>query len=28
LRGENIAGEFRAIVDDYVKKRYPERQSL
>jgi (E)-4-hydroxy-3-methylbut-2-enyl-diphosphate synthase len=27
LRGENIAAEFRAIVDDYVKKKYPERQS-
>ena len=27
LRGENIAAEFRAIVDDYVTKRYPERQS-
>ncbi len=27
LRGENIAAEFRAIVDDYVKKKYPERSS-
>lgn len=27
LRGENIAAEFRAIVDDYVKKTYPERPS-
>jgi (E)-4-hydroxy-3-methylbut-2-enyl-diphosphate synthase len=27
LRGENIAAEFRAIVDDYVKKKYPERPS-
>ncbi len=27
LRGENIAAEFRAIVDDYVQKKYPERQS-
>jgi (E)-4-hydroxy-3-methylbut-2-enyl-diphosphate synthase len=27
LRGENIAAEFRTIVDDYVKKKYPERQS-
>jgi (E)-4-hydroxy-3-methylbut-2-enyl-diphosphate synthase len=28
LRGEKIAAEFRAIVDDYVKNHYPERQSL
>jgi (E)-4-hydroxy-3-methylbut-2-enyl-diphosphate synthase len=27
LRGENIAAEFRAIVDDYVMTRYPERES-
>jgi (E)-4-hydroxy-3-methylbut-2-enyl-diphosphate synthase len=27
LRGENIAAEFRNIVDDYVTKKYPERQS-
>ena len=27
LRGENIAAEFRTIVDDYVKNKYPERQS-
>ena len=27
LRGDNIAAEFRAIVDDYVKKTYPERQN-
>ena len=27
LRGGNIAAEFRTIVDDYVKKTYPERQS-
>ena len=27
LRGENIAAEFRAIVDDYVQKKYPERPS-
>ena len=27
LRGANIAAEFRAIVDDYVQKKYPERQN-
>jgi (E)-4-hydroxy-3-methylbut-2-enyl-diphosphate synthase len=27
LRGDNIAAEFRSIVDDYVKKKYPERQN-
>ena len=27
LRGDNIAAEFRQIVDDYVKKTYPERQN-
>jgi (E)-4-hydroxy-3-methylbut-2-enyl-diphosphate synthase len=27
LRGENIAAEFRRIVDDYVARKYPERQS-
>jgi (E)-4-hydroxy-3-methylbut-2-enyl-diphosphate synthase len=27
LRGDNIAAEFRTIVDDYVKKTYPERQN-
>jgi (E)-4-hydroxy-3-methylbut-2-enyl-diphosphate synthase len=27
LRGDNIAAEFRAIVDDYVAKKYPERQN-
>jgi (E)-4-hydroxy-3-methylbut-2-enyl-diphosphate synthase len=27
LRGENIAAEFRAIVDDYVMTRYPKRES-
>jgi (E)-4-hydroxy-3-methylbut-2-enyl-diphosphate synthase len=27
LRGENISAEFRQIVDDYVKKNYPERQT-
>jgi (E)-4-hydroxy-3-methylbut-2-enyl-diphosphate synthase len=25
LRGENIAAEFRLIVDDYVSRKYPER---
>ncbi len=25
LRGENIAAEFRQIVDDYVSRKYPER---
>ena len=27
LRGDNIAAEFRSIVDDYVKKKYPERRN-
>jgi (E)-4-hydroxy-3-methylbut-2-enyl-diphosphate synthase len=27
LRGENIAAEFRQIVDDYVARKYPERAS-
>ncbi|MDP2821525.1 MAG: flavodoxin-dependent (E)-4-hydroxy-3-methylbut-2-enyl-diphosphate synthase [Sulfuritalea sp.] len=27
LRGDNIAAEFRQIVDDYVSKKYPERAS-
>ncbi|WP_409574921.1 flavodoxin-dependent (E)-4-hydroxy-3-methylbut-2-enyl-diphosphate synthase [Sulfuritalea sp.] len=27
LRGDNIAAEFRVIVDDYVTKKYPERQN-
>jgi (E)-4-hydroxy-3-methylbut-2-enyl-diphosphate synthase len=27
LRGDNIAGEFRQIVDDYVKQRYSPRNS-
>ncbi len=27
LRGENIAAEFRQIVDDYVSRTYPERAS-
>ncbi len=27
LRGENISAEFRQIVDDYVEKNYPERQT-
>jgi len=27
LRGDNIAAEFQQIVDDYVEKRYPERQN-
>ena len=27
LRGDNIAAEFRAIVDDYVARTYPERPS-
>jgi (E)-4-hydroxy-3-methylbut-2-enyl-diphosphate synthase len=27
LRGDNIAGEFRQIVDDYVKQRYSQRNS-
>ena len=26
LRGENIAGEFRAIVEDYVQRKYPRRE--
>ena len=25
LRGDNIAAEFRQIVDDYVAKKYPAR---
>ncbi len=25
LKGENIAGEFRAIIDDYVARKYPRR---
>jgi (E)-4-hydroxy-3-methylbut-2-enyl-diphosphate synthase len=25
LRGENIAGEFKRIVDDYVARKYPAR---
>ncbi|MDP2824587.1 MAG: flavodoxin-dependent (E)-4-hydroxy-3-methylbut-2-enyl-diphosphate synthase [Sulfuritalea sp.] len=27
LRGDNISAEFRRIVDDYVMKKYPERQN-
>ena len=27
LRGDNIAAEFRQIVDDYVSRKYPERAS-
>ena len=27
LRGDNIAAEFRQIVDDYVARKYPERAS-
>jgi (E)-4-hydroxy-3-methylbut-2-enyl-diphosphate synthase len=27
LKGDNIAGEFRAIVDDYVAKKYPQRSA-
>ncbi len=27
LRGDNIAAEFRGIVEDYVARKYPERQS-
>jgi (E)-4-hydroxy-3-methylbut-2-enyl-diphosphate synthase len=27
LRGDNIAAEFRSIVDDYVKNKYPERRN-
>jgi (E)-4-hydroxy-3-methylbut-2-enyl-diphosphate synthase len=27
LRGDNIAAEFRQIVDDYVARKYPERPS-
>ncbi len=27
LRGDNIASEFRQIVDDYVKRRYPQRKT-
>ena len=26
LRGDNIAGEFQAIVDDYIARHYPPRQ--
>ncbi len=26
LRGDNLAGEFQAIVDDYIAQRYPPRQ--
>ncbi len=26
LRGDNIAGEFQAMVDDYIARRYPPRQ--
>jgi len=25
LKGDNIAGEFRSIVDDYVATKYPRR---
>ena len=25
LRGDNIAAEFRAIVDDYVERKYPKK---
>ncbi|HUW38148.1 MAG TPA: flavodoxin-dependent (E)-4-hydroxy-3-methylbut-2-enyl-diphosphate synthase [Rhodocyclaceae bacterium] len=25
LKGDNIAGEFRAIIDDYVERKYPKR---
>jgi len=27
LKGENIAGEFRAIIDEYVARKYPQRHS-
>ena len=27
LRGDNIAAEFRQIVDDYISRKYPERAS-
>ncbi|MFA7269567.1 MAG: flavodoxin-dependent (E)-4-hydroxy-3-methylbut-2-enyl-diphosphate synthase [Sterolibacterium sp.] len=27
LKGDNIAGEFRSIIDDYVKRKYPRRQT-
>jgi (E)-4-hydroxy-3-methylbut-2-enyl-diphosphate synthase len=27
LKGDHIAGEFRAIVDDYVAKKYPQRSA-
>jgi len=27
LKGDNIAGEFRAIVDDYVARTYPQRSA-
>jgi (E)-4-hydroxy-3-methylbut-2-enyl-diphosphate synthase len=26
LRGEGLAGEFKAMVEDYVAKRFPERR--
>jgi (E)-4-hydroxy-3-methylbut-2-enyl-diphosphate synthase len=25
LKGDNISGEFRQIVDDYVKAKYPKK---
>ena len=28
LRGDNIAGEFRQIVDDYVKNRFKQKSSV
>lgn len=28
LKGENIAGEFRAIIDEYVTRKYPARISI
>jgi (E)-4-hydroxy-3-methylbut-2-enyl-diphosphate synthase len=27
LRGDNIAAEFRGIVENYVARKYPERQN-
>jgi len=27
LKGENIAGEFRAIIDDYIVRKYPQRSA-
>ena len=27
LKGDNIVGEFRAIIDDYVAKKYPQRSA-